>query len=490
MHTVFAPNYGSPFVRDLDGGRRYGTIEDFRNLVKLTYASPYMHHSGGTVCEPVDVPVNKRHLDMVYSHIRYSDKPFMGSVTAPERARDTVEMARLAFGADYLEDHAVILSPHQRELAARLGRDRCLGAARAYAEANQATLLTPFILAGAMAPVTAAGGVRPDTRRGARRHDVRPAGPARCARRARKLRELDVDAVGGADIRDAGAGARPVRHGRARPTGSASRSGPVGRSAPRRSPTHRPPTRAPHTLQPTVLGGVNFVLHAAGWLEGGLTVGYEKFVLDADQLGMMTVFVNGVDLSDNGQALEAILGNEPGTHYLGSAHTLANFESAFYRSDVADNNSFEQWQEDGSLDAAQRANAIWKRTLARVRGAADRSRRRRGAPRLHRPAQGGDAGFRGLAPRAVSPPCVAHAGECARARGCPACADVRARTAQERARAGELPAAGCHRVGDGVSGEGDRGDRRAVRAAPGGAVFARCRISRRGWSGIAATSPS
>ena len=96
MHTVFAPNYGSPFVRDLDNGRRYGTIEDFRNFVKLAYSSPYMHHSGGTVCEPVDVPVNKRHLDMVYSHIRYSDKPFMGSVTAPERARDTVEMARLA----------------------------------------------------------------------------------------------------------------------------------------------------------------------------------------------------------------------------------------------------------------------------------------------------------------------------------------------------------------------------------------------------------
>jgi trimethylamine--corrinoid protein Co-methyltransferase len=98
MNTVFVPNYGSPFVRDLDRGRRYGTIEDFRNLVKLAYASPYMHHSGGTVCEPVDVPVNKRHLDMVYSHIRYSDKPFMGSVTAPERARDTVAMARLTSG--------------------------------------------------------------------------------------------------------------------------------------------------------------------------------------------------------------------------------------------------------------------------------------------------------------------------------------------------------------------------------------------------------
>ncbi len=106
------------------------------------------------------------------------------------------------------------------------------------------------------------------------------------------------------------------------------------------------------------------MLHAAGWLEGGLAVGYEKFILDADQCGMAAVFVNGVDLSENGQALDAILTNEPGQHFLGIRHTLANFETAFYRSEIADNNSFEQWQEDGSLDAAQRANAIWKRMLA------------------------------------------------------------------------------------------------------------------------------
>src|SRR4029079_8534650 len=96
-YTVLAPNYGSPFVRDLDNGRRYGTLEDFRNFVKLTYMPPPLHHSGGTVCEPVDVPVNKRHLDMVYSHIRWSDKPFMGSVTHPDRAKDSVELARIAF---------------------------------------------------------------------------------------------------------------------------------------------------------------------------------------------------------------------------------------------------------------------------------------------------------------------------------------------------------------------------------------------------------
>ena len=98
-HMVFAPAYGPPFIRSLDEGRRYATIDDFRNFVKLTYMSPGLHHAGGTLCEPVDLPVNKRHLDMVYSHLRYSDKPFMGSVTAPERAEDTVSMAKIVLAA-------------------------------------------------------------------------------------------------------------------------------------------------------------------------------------------------------------------------------------------------------------------------------------------------------------------------------------------------------------------------------------------------------
>ena len=119
-----------------------------------------------------------------------------------------------------------------------------------------------------------------------------------------------------------------------------------------------------NTMQPTLLGGVNFVLHAAGWLEGGLSMGYEKFVLDNDQLGMWHAFARGVDMSENGQAMDAFLTNEPGTHFLGHPHTLANFERAFYRSPTSDNSSFEQWESEGAQDAATRANAIWKRTLA------------------------------------------------------------------------------------------------------------------------------
>ncbi len=362
MHTVFAPNYGSPFVRDLDGGRRYGTIEDFRNLVKLTYASPHLHHSGGTVCEPVDVPVNKRHLDMVYSHIRYSDKPFMGSVTAPERALDTVEMARLTFGPDYLEDHTVVLSLINAN-SPMVWDSVMLGAARAYAEANQATLLTPFILAGAMAPVTAAG-VCAQTLAEALAgmtfvQLVRPGAPVVLGSFASSMSMQSGAPTFGTPEP---ALVLYVMAALARRLGVPFRSG--GSLCGSKVADAQAAYESAATLQPTVLGGVNFVLHAAGWLEGGLTVGYEKFVLDADQCGMMAVFIEGVDMTDNGQALDAIRANTPGTHYLGSAHTLANFETAFYRSDVTDNNSFEQWQEDGSLDAEHRANAIWKKLLA------------------------------------------------------------------------------------------------------------------------------
>jgi len=362
VHTVFAPNYGSPFVRDLDNGRRYGTIEDFRNFVKLAYASPYMHHSGGTVCEPVDVPVNKRHLDMVYSHIRYSDKPFMGSVTAPERARDTVEMARITFGADYLEDHPVILSLINAN-SPLVWDGTMLGAARAYAEANQATLLTPFILAGAMAPVTAAG-VCAQTLAEALGgmtfvQLIRPGAPVVLGSFASSMSMQSGAPTFGTPEP---ALVLYVMAALARRLGVPFRSG--GSLCASKVADAQAAYESAATLQPTILAGVNFVLHAAGWLEGGLAVGYEKFILDADQCGMMTVFVNGVDMTDNGQALDAILTNTPGQHYLGSAHTLANFESAFYRSDVADNNSYEQWQEDGSLDASQRANKIWKRMLA------------------------------------------------------------------------------------------------------------------------------
>ncbi|MGI9594570.1 MAG: trimethylamine methyltransferase family protein [Acidimicrobiales bacterium] len=359
--TVFAPNYGSPFAFDLDHGRRYASIEDFRNFVKLTYMAPPLHHSGGTVCEPVDIPVNKRHLDMVYSHLRYSDKPFMGSVTAGERADDSIEMARIGFGGD-LEDRTVMTS--LINASSPLTWDATmLAATEAYARANQACIIAPFILAGAMAPVTAAG-VAAQTLAEALAgmtfvQLIRPGAPVVMGSFASSMSmQTGAPTFGTPEP----ALVLYTVAALARRLGVPFRSG--GSLTASKLPDAQAAYESAATLQPTVMGGVNFVLHAAGWQEGGLAVGYEKFILDVDQLGMMEVFAKGVDMSENGQAVDAILDNPPGQHFLGTAHTLANFESAFYRSTTADNASFEQWAEEGQEDAGRRANKIWKRQLA------------------------------------------------------------------------------------------------------------------------------
>lgn len=359
--TVFAPNYGSPFVHDIDNGRRYATLADFDNFVKLTYMSPYLHHSGGTVCEPVDVPVSKRHLDMLYSHLRYSDKPLMGSVTAGERAFDSVEMTRIAFGGD-LQDRTVLTSLINAS-SPLVWDATMLESAEVYATHNQACIMTPFILAGAMAPATSAGVAAQSLAEAlagmAFCQLVRPGAPVILGSFASSMSMQSGAPTFGTPEP---AMVLYTMGQLARRLGVPFRSG--GSLCASKLPDAQAAYESSSTLQPTVMGGVNFVLHAAGWLEGGLAIGYEKFVLDCDQLGAMATFVNGIDLSENGQALDSILAHEPGMHFLGTAHTLANFESAFYRSTTADNNSYEQWLEDGALDAAQRANRIWKDQLA------------------------------------------------------------------------------------------------------------------------------
>ena len=361
-HTVLAPAYGSPFVSDLDRGRRYATIEDFRNFVKLAYVSPHLHHSGGTICEPDDLPVNKRHYDMVYSHMRYSDKPFMGSVTHPRRAQDTVDMARILFGSDYLDEHVVVMSLINAN-SPLLWDSVMLGAAKAYAEAGQAVIMTPFLLAGAMSPVTAAGTATLTLAEAlagmAYVQLVKPGAPVVFGSFASSMSMQSGAPTFGTPEP---ALVLYICAALARRLGVPFRSG--GALTASKVADAQAAYESANTMQPTILGGVNFVLHAAGWLEGGLTMGYEKFMLDVDQCGMAAAFTRGVDMSTNGQALDALLEAAPGDHFLGSAHTLANFRSAFYRSDTADNNSFEQWASEGSKDSAVRATALWKRALA------------------------------------------------------------------------------------------------------------------------------
>ena len=354
-NTVFAPVYGPPFVRDLDGKRRYAKIDDFNNFVKLIYLLPGLHHSGGTVCEPVDLPVTKRHLEMTYAHMRYSDKPYMGSVTAPERAEDCVAMSKILFGEDFVNQNCVMVSLINAN-SPMTWDDTMLGALKVYARAGQACILSPFILSGAMSPVSVAGTltqVLAEAMSGiAFSQAINPGAPiifgsfassismqtgaptfgtpepAKVLYAAAKLaRRLDV----------------PFRSG-----GSFTASKTADAQAAYESA---------HTLLPTVLGGVNFALHSAGWMEGGLVADYAKLLLDADQLTMMDSMAAGIDISENGLALEALRETGPGQHFLGSSHTQANFETAFWRSSLADNATFEQWDSEGQIDSEQRARA-------------------------------------------------------------------------------------------------------------------------------------
>ena len=366
-NTVFAPAYGSPFVRNLDEGRRYARIEDFRNFVKLAYMANSLHHSGGTICEPVDLPVNKRHFDMVYSHMKYSDKPYMGSVTHPDRAQDTVEMTKILFGDEYLDPltgkpKTFIISLINANSPMTFDATM-LGALKTYARHNQATIVTPFILAGAMSPVTVAGTVAQTLAEALAGMTlaqlVNPGAPVVLGSFASSLSmQSGAPTFGSPEP----ALVLYTMAALARRLGVPFRSG--GGLCASKIPDAQAAFESANTLIPTCLAGVNFVLHVSGWLEGGLSMGYEKFVMDADQAGMMHTLLAGVDLSDNGQAMDAIREVGPGKHFLGCTHTQANFETAFYRSPLADNNSFEQWEAEGSSDMTQRANKLWKKQLA------------------------------------------------------------------------------------------------------------------------------
>jgi len=285
----------------------------------------------------------------------------MGSVTAGERAADSVEMARIGFGGD-LAGRTTMISLINAS-SPLVWDATMLAAAQVYAENDQACIITPFMLAGAMAPVTAAG-VAAQTLAEALAgmtfvQLVKPGAPVVLGSFASSMSmQTGAPTFGMPEP----ALVLYTVAALARRLGVPFRSG--GSLTASKAPDAQAAYESANTLIPTVMAGVNFVLHAAGWLEGGLALSFEKFVMDADQLGAMAVFAKGVDMSDNGQALDAIRETGPGQHFLGSAHTLANFESAFYRSDVADNASFEQWEEDGGLTAAQRANAIYKERLA------------------------------------------------------------------------------------------------------------------------------
>ncbi len=360
-NMVLVPNYGSPFVRDLDKGRRYGTIEDFRNFIKLAYLSPGIHHSGGTVCEPVDLPVNKRHLDMVYSHMKYSDKPFMGSVTAGERAEDTVEMCKILFGAEFVDKNCVVINLINAN-SPLVFDGTMLAALKVYARNNQATVISPFILSGAMSPVSVMGTLTQlyaECLAGiALTQLVRPGAPVVFGTFSSTISmQSGAPTFGGPESSLVLYGAAQL----ARRLGVPFRSG--GGLNGSKITDAQAGYESANTLQTAALAGVNFMLHTAGWLEGGLSASYEKFVMDADQALMIGKMLQGVTPDANQQAMGAIYEVKHGGHFLGCEHTQANYETAFYRSPIADNNSFEQWLAEGEQDLTMRANKLVKKML-------------------------------------------------------------------------------------------------------------------------------
>ncbi len=363
-HLVLMPGYGSPFVTDLQNGRRYGTLEDFQNFVKLAYLSPWLHHSGGTVCEPCDVAVNKRHLDMVLAHLTLSSKPFMGGVTSPERAQDSIDMARIVFGTDLMAKHAVMQG--NINVNSPLVFDNVMsGALRIYAAEGQCVAVSPAIFGGAMGPLSPAAMAAQTLAEGmvgvALAQLVRPGCPCilgsfhstmSLKSGALTFGSPEANLVTFALAQLVRRLGIPVRSGGGQVTAS-------------NAPDGQAMQDSAAAMWATLMSGTHQVWHAAGWLEGGLTMSYEKFVMDVDHCGMLLKMLGGMDVDDEALARDAYAEAGPGQNFLSTGHTMRHYATANYISDIPEPGPFETWVEQGSLSAAERATGRWKDMLAR-----------------------------------------------------------------------------------------------------------------------------
>ncbi len=358
---VFAPSYGSPFVMDMDLGRRYGTLADFENFVKLAQSSPWLHHSGGTICEPTDVPVNKRHLDMVYAHMHYSDRAFLGSITAPERATDSIEMCRILFGPEFVDNNCVIMG-NFNSTSPLIWDGISTRGIRTYAEAGQGSILLPFLLGGAVSPVTIPGAVAQSMAESmagcALTQLVRPGSPAILAsfissislRSGSPTFGTPEPALGSLVIGQLARRLKlPLRC--------------AGNFSTSKLPDAQAMTQSLMSMMSAVQCGANYILHSAGFLDGLLSMSYEKFMLDSDLCGALHSYLNGFEINDDTLGLDALREGGPGAHMFGSAHTMAHYQSAYWDSAMNDDQTYETWSEQGSEDSILRANRRWKKTL-------------------------------------------------------------------------------------------------------------------------------
>ncbi|MEM9602304.1 MAG: trimethylamine methyltransferase family protein [Pseudomonadota bacterium] len=363
--TVLCPSWGPPFVHDIERGRRYASLADFDTLVKLHHSLPWLHHSGGVVCEPVDLPANKRHLDMLYSHIRFSDRAFMGAFIGAERAGHAIDMARIVFGEAYVQDNAVLYCVSNTNAPLVMDANMS-GALKTYARANQPVACTPWVLTGAMSPCTVAGTLAQVLAEALACLSlvqlIKPGAPCLMGSFASTLSMQ----TGAPTFGSPEAGLMVLAAGQlARRLGVPLHT--VGTLTSSKLPDAQSQQEGTWGLLMALSAGANVVNHATGWLEGGLVTSFEKTLLDHDLCGKLCRFFEGIDLSENAQAMDAISATGPGQHFLGSEHTQANFMDALFRPLAADDTAYEHWLDAGAEDAATRAGGLWRTQLASYR---------------------------------------------------------------------------------------------------------------------------
>jgi trimethylamine---corrinoid protein Co-methyltransferase len=360
-HMVFSGVYGSPFVRE-GGQRREATMDDFRRLTMLAQSYPELDSAGGVICEPNDVPLDSRHLDMVFALQSLSDKVYMGNVVSAVNAADTVAMTAILFGGrDQIELVPATISLINCNSPLRWD-DRMLDAQFVYNQANQPVVLTPFILMGAMSPVSVPAALAQQLAEAlagiALSQLVRPGCPVVFGS---FLSNIDMQSGSPCFGTPESALGLLCTGQLARHFGLPFRTG--GGLTSSQAPDAQAGYESLMTLLPTFLTGTNFVMHAAGWLEGGLVSCYEKFVIDIELLRMLRAQFTPLEVDEAALAFGAHVEVGHGGHFLGAGHTLEHFRDCFYRPLLSSSANFERWQRNGAKDAAARAGEIYRARL-------------------------------------------------------------------------------------------------------------------------------
>jgi len=360
-HMVFSAVYGCPFVREGDV-RRDATLNDFRQLAMLSQAYPELDSAGGVICEPNDAPLDSRHLDMIYALQTMTDKIYMGNVVSGPNAADTIRMTEILFGGrDAIERVPATISLINCNSPLRWD-DRMLDAQFEYNRANQPVVLTPFLLMGAMSPVTIPAALAQQLAEAltgiALAQLIRPGCPVIFGS---FLSNIDMQSGSPSFGTPESAIGLLCTGQLARHYGLPFRTGGGLNSS--QTADAQSAYEALMTLLPTFLAGTNFVMHAAGWLEGGLVSCYEKFIIDIELLRMLRVEFTPLEITEESLAFGAHTEVGHGGHFLGAEHTMERFRECFYRPLLSSTANFERWLKLGGKDTAARAGDIWRAKL-------------------------------------------------------------------------------------------------------------------------------